>query len=533
MSGNQMDTTCSAIVNDTYVSCVNQSISDLTGIQYFDSLRFLNCYLNLIQFLPHIANSDTFLSCSHNQLINLTNLPNSLHTLYSENNELTNLPSIPSSLKELNCSYNYLTSLPNLPSTLQALDCSGNQLTSLPALPNSLSTLNCSYNTFNNLPALPNSLINLECANAQLTSLPLLPISLYSLKCSGNQLTGLPLLPSNLTHLECGHNIITSLPPLPNSLTYLYCEYNSLTNLPFLPNSLWILSCSNNQLTDLPSLPDSILSISCNNNPIECFPYLLHFMGGTSSSFKIYNTLITCLPNMINHNGYIASIDTMPICNQGNSNGCPYCVSDSTFSSTEICNGDSILISNVWETSAGIYQYHLSSATSCDSLIIITLSVHSINAIVNLIGDSILVQTLGAVQWYDCNSHQIISGATQNIFVPSVSGIYAAIITEGNCTDTSNCFQVFTGINLISNNSISFSLYPNPTSQNITIEFHINSSGTFSIYNLLGEKQQEINLDPYTTKKNISLTNLASGLYFCVVRDADGNRVQQKLVVEK
>lgn len=43
MSGTMMDTTCSAVVNATSVDCNTLSIYDLTGIQYFDNLQFLNC----------------------------------------------------------------------------------------------------------------------------------------------------------------------------------------------------------------------------------------------------------------------------------------------------------------------------------------------------------------------------------------------------------------------------------------------------------------------------------------------------------
>jgi hypothetical protein len=43
MIGNQLDTTCPAVVNATAVKCIGEEINDLAGIQYFDNLDSLNC----------------------------------------------------------------------------------------------------------------------------------------------------------------------------------------------------------------------------------------------------------------------------------------------------------------------------------------------------------------------------------------------------------------------------------------------------------------------------------------------------------
>ena len=55
-------------------------------------------------------------------------------------------------------------------------------------------------------------------------------------------------------------------------------------------------------------------------------PILLNYLG-TAKNFNIYNTSITCLPNVINHTRYIAAIDTMPICS---------CVYPSSITTTNI-----------------------------------------------------------------------------------------------------------------------------------------------------------------------------------------------------
>src|SRR5690349_17110126 len=93
-NGNQIDTTCSGIVNESSINCSFREIKDLTGIQYFDNL-------------------DT-LECSYNSLTSLYSLPASLKYLDFSGNSIEDLSFLPTSLAFLNCSFNiWITSLPS------------------------------------------------------------------------------------------------------------------------------------------------------------------------------------------------------------------------------------------------------------------------------------------------------------------------------------------------------------------------------------------------------------------------------------
>ena len=46
VTGNQMDTTCNKVINDTLIDCFNANIYDLTGISYFHNLKVLQCSKN-------------------------------------------------------------------------------------------------------------------------------------------------------------------------------------------------------------------------------------------------------------------------------------------------------------------------------------------------------------------------------------------------------------------------------------------------------------------------------------------------------
>jgi len=138
-----LDVNNEEVVNCETLSLYNLNIKDLTGIEYFLNLEYLDC--------------------SYNRLTSLSNLPDTLKELYCYNNSLTTLPNLPKTLEYLDCSYNRLTSLSNLPSTLKKLYCYNNQLTTLPTLPDTLEYLDCHYNNLTALPNLPDTLKGLYC----------------------------------------------------------------------------------------------------------------------------------------------------------------------------------------------------------------------------------------------------------------------------------------------------------------------------------------------------------------------------------
>ena len=339
MNGNLMDTTCAAVVNADSVWCFVSRKIDITGIQYFHRLQFLDCNNDSLQTLPSplpdslktilISGSTlsslpalpkylTYLNLASDQLTSLPLLPSSLTTLWCNENQLSSLPTLPSGLTFLKCSVNKLTSLPTLPLGLANLDCSYNQLINLPALPLADTVLNCTYNQLTSLPIIPSGLVILDCSNNQLANLPVLSSSLRELYCYSNQLTTMPTLPSGLTTLDCGLNQLASLPTLPSGLTTLYCGPNQLTILPILPSGLTILDCGINLLTALPDLPNCLTTFRCYNNPnLTCLPLLTRIY-----ELDFLNTAVACIPNygMVTYSNPLLS--SLPYCYLSNPNNC-------------------------------------------------------------------------------------------------------------------------------------------------------------------------------------------------------------------
>ncbi|HWB64486.1 MAG TPA: T9SS type A sorting domain-containing protein [Chitinophagales bacterium] len=297
LNGNQLDTTCSYILNVHNLSISYKRINNLDGVQYFKNLDSLK------------VNADTTLT-------DIPVLPPALQVLECRNNQLSALPVLPSTLTRLACEFNNLSSLPALPAALQSLTCYNNAIDSLPALPAGLKTLYCAGNPLIHLPALPDSLLLLSCSSNGLSQLPALPASLVELYCQDNSLTTLPTLPTGLKNLDCYTNTLSSLPSLPDSLCVLVCHHNKLTSLPALPAGLTILNCAYNKLTGLPAtLPDSLYQLFCDHNAgIKCLPVIKTIWYFEFSG----DILIDCVPTY--GNVYISdpALNSIQICDADN-----------------------------------------------------------------------------------------------------------------------------------------------------------------------------------------------------------------------
>ena len=321
LNGNQLDTTCSAILTVGEIWPTRTAIRDLTGIQYFKALQLLHCGADSLTFLPTLPASLLWLDCGNNAITTISGLPNSMRELYCRYDQLTSIAAIPDSMIYLWCDGNWLTSLPPLPAKLAELVCLGNQLTSLPALPAAMLDLRCGSNPISVLPALPAGLGNLVCYENGLSALPALPPALTNLECELNGITVMPALPAALQSLSCYSNQLSALPALPAGLVSIDCGYNNLTSLPVLPGGLLSLVCAYNGLTWLPELPDSLASLGISYNAnLTCLPQLK-----IVNSLNFTGTGITCLPNYGTVHASTPALNTVPLCGIYNPGGCtPY-----------------------------------------------------------------------------------------------------------------------------------------------------------------------------------------------------------------
>ena len=259
--------------NSPYFPNVKEQIIDLTGIEGFTNLRFLNCNNNLIESLDLRQNTQLIeIECNRNQITDIL-LGSKYHLMHlvCSNNRLTNLDitNCPS-LNSLNCSYNSLTSLDLSQNTiLENLNCSQNQLASLDVSHNvNLGFLDCSHNQLTTLDLSQNT-------------------NLRELNYGWNQIGPVDLTNNiNLEGLTCAGNGLDNLDFIPNLNIYVlnYADNNvSSFDASRFPH-LFQVNCSNNQLTDLDFLVGTgVYDINCSNNNIP---------GSEFSQFSHLETLI-------------------------------------------------------------------------------------------------------------------------------------------------------------------------------------------------------------------------------------------------
>ncbi|MCB0707116.1 MAG: PKD domain-containing protein [Saprospiraceae bacterium] len=202
---------------------------------------------------------------------------------------------------------------------------------------------------------------------------------------------------------------------------------------------------------------------------------------------------------------------------------------ESTFNTT-ICQGDSILLGDEYQSSTGTYVFTLPSQAGCDSTVTAILAVSSINTNV-MVDDMSLSADMFATsyQWVNCeNGNSPIAGATEQTFFPSVSGSYAVEITENGCTATSDCYEVvIVGTNAPALELIQIDISPNPFVDQLALQVFpvLKGQVLLEIVDPLGRivfAERQEGLDA----RMLDLSTLPAGMYWLRIR-------QEKLAFTK
>ena len=218
-----------------------EPLTSLQGIEYFESLRKLDCNSDPITSLD-VSGCTALktLTCYNSELASLNvSGCTSLQEIMAYRAQLTSLDvSGCSSLQYLDCNENGLTSLKlNGSSPLQHLSCNKNGLTSLILSGcTSLTEVDCTDNQLTELDFSGcTSLIILSCYNNQLTTLNLSNCtSLMGLACDSNQLPSLDISTcTKLRTLMCENNPGDGVSTFP--ITAWFDNSNIPANLRILP----------------------------------------------------------------------------------------------------------------------------------------------------------------------------------------------------------------------------------------------------------------------------------------------------------
>ncbi len=159
-----------------------------------------------------------------------------------------------------------------------------------------------------------------------------------------------------------------------------------------------------------------------------------------------------------------------------------------------------------------------------------TIEVFAIDNSVSLVNEVLTANEVGATyQWFECPNILLTDEINQS-FTPSASGDYKITITKGGCVVESNCITVTLPTLDVTTfeDAAEFSMFPNPSSENIKIKTSVDSD--FKIINMLGYTVKEFKADK-SIETTVFIGDLTSGVYFVIPRNSV-KIASQKLIVK-
>ena len=196
-----------------------------------------------------------------------------------------------------------------------------------------------------------------------------------------------------------------------------------------------------------------------------------------------------------------------------------------TFLSDTICLGETYNFNGTLLSNSGTYSDTLiSSVVACDSIVVLYLEVLTFDNSLSQTTTYLKANQLGdSYQWLTCDG-TIVPNETNQTFYPTQTGSYKAEVNYVMCTDTTVCRFFDTGLEEIKTQH--FSVYPNPTAGNFTVNSPTKIS-KIMVYNSLGVLVFSLNSSPSNT-----LTieeQFAPGVY--VVAIETNSAIQQKVSI--
>lgn len=288
-----------------------------------------------------------------------------------------------------------------------------------------------------------------------------------------------------------------SVSPVPGATSYIW-------SLP--PN--WSTPPSSNAIT-VQAGQSGVISVSASNQCGNSTPQSLDVV--VYNSFPVQPTLLVG-----DNTPCINTFESYELVSTSDANAYTWLL-------PENWSGESVSQSIITQVGSNSGNILVTASNACGqgSPLSIPVSVINIDTSITYIGGQLEVQQQNAIyQWLDCLTNETIAGETQQVFTPTYSGLFAAIVMQDECMDTSGCHLIEITATDQDNDKPSMVVYPNPCSGILYIESN-SLITTISIYDFLGR--------PVLFNKNITsqggevdLSSLHPGLFRLELTTTDG-----------
>lgn len=198
---------------------------------------------------------------------------------------------------------------------------------------------------------------------------------------------------------------------------------------------------------------------------------------------------------------------------------------DTIRKSHRICLGDSVEFNGSYLKQEGTYMTTNANRFGCDSTSIKVIDVDTVNVQIGRGGGTLYSFAQNATyQWYSCSGDSIIGGETGQNYVFPTHGGYAVIVTQNNCTDTSDC--IYTALGLDGNELSRLRMFPNPAKDLLNI-VGLDQPALISIFDVTMRAVKSMRIEK---DGQVSLSGLNPGSYFVKVRSGDQVRTERLLI---
>jgi hypothetical protein len=206
-------------------------------------------------------------------------------------------------------------------------------------------------------------------------------------------------------------------------------------------------------------------------------------------------------------------------------NGTTIATGNAIYSSTSLLNND-VVNFRVIATDGGCYASD--TLTSAGFLVLRTNL--PTTPFISFIGNILSANIPGPLQWYGPNG--LIPGATGQTYKPMVQGLYYAINTNGACQSKKSNILSVSLLDIATINKAAWTLYPNPSSQLVTLTWNESTSASVAVTNYMGQEIMRKNVTN-ATATSFDFAAYANGNYFIIVTDAEGNSQAQPVTIIK
>ncbi len=172
---------------------------------------------------------------------------------------------------------------------------------------------------------------------------------------------------------------------------------------------------------------------------------------------------------------------------------------------------------------SGMYNDTIPNAAGCDSVVTLDLTITPFVATATDNGNATITASAGTTyQWINCTTNTPVAGATAQTFAPTANGTYAVLVSNGTCSDTSNCV-VIANVGIKENTVSAISVHPNPTHDVVIVTMDA-SSAIVEVMDVQGKLVQTTQIksgDP------IDLSTYERGVYTLRIKTDLGTSIER------